>query len=164
MNSLRQGTSQQTARIWVDTDSLEVAQGHGSVWDSGEKSLTINLMEYGAKNLKPFTTYYWKVMSRDEQGTEYHSPVARFETGMMQTANWQGTWISDAHDTDFHPVPYFRRAFSAPKAIRSARAYVAAAGLYEFYINGNKVGNHRLDPMYTRFDRRTLYVTYDVTS
>jgi len=30
-------------------------------------------------------------------------------------------------------------------------------------MNGQKVGNHRLDPMYTRFDRRNLYVTYDVT-
>ncbi|MDR2234411.1 MAG: glycoside hydrolase family 78 protein, partial [Tannerella sp.] len=44
-----------------------------------------------------------------------------------------------------------------------ARAYIAAAGLYELYINGEKIGNHRLDPMYTRFDRRNLYVTYDVT-
>jgi alpha-L-rhamnosidase len=36
-------------------------------------------------------------------------------------------------------------------------------GLYELSINGQRVGNHRLDPMYTRFDRRTLYVAYDVT-
>ena len=47
--------------------------------------------------------------------------------------------------------------------MKSARAYVAAAGLYELHINGRKVGDHRLDPMYTRFDRRNLYVTYDVT-
>ena len=37
------------------------------------------------------------------------------------------------------------------------------AGLYELSLNGRKTGDHRLDPMYTRFDRRTLYVTYDVT-
>lgn len=49
------------------------------------------------------------------------------------------------------------------KRVKSARAYVAAAGLYELHINGRKVGDHRLDPMYTRFDRRNLYVTYDVT-
>ncbi|RYZ33280.1 MAG: alpha-rhamnosidase, partial [Sphingobacteriales bacterium] len=41
---------------------------------------------------------------------------------------------------------------------------IAVGGLYELFINGQKVGNHRLDPMYTRFDRRTMYVTYDVTS
>ncbi|WP_315817590.1 alpha-L-rhamnosidase N-terminal domain-containing protein [Paraflavitalea speifideaquila] len=38
------------------------------------------------------------------------------------------------------------------------------AGLYELYINGQRIGNQRLDPMYTRFDRRTLYVTHDVTA
>lgn len=37
------------------------------------------------------------------------------------------------------------------------------AGLYELSINGKKIGDHRLDPMYTRFDRRTLYVVEDVT-
>jgi len=57
----------------------------------------------------------------------------------------------------------FRKEFSADKRIGSARAYIAVAGLYELYLNGTKVGNHRLDPMYTRFDRRTLYVTYDIT-
>ncbi|WP_448635588.1 family 78 glycoside hydrolase catalytic domain [Pedobacter panaciterrae] len=36
--------------------------------------------------------------------------------------------------------------------------------MYELYLNGKKVGNHRLDPMYTRFDRRNLYVSYDVTA
>ncbi|HBK31594.1 MAG TPA: alpha-rhamnosidase, partial [Porphyromonadaceae bacterium] len=35
---------------------------------------------------------------------------------------------------------------------------------YELFINGERVGDHRLDPMYTRYDRRNLYVTYDVTA
>jgi alpha-L-rhamnosidase len=30
-------------------------------------------------------------------------------------------------------------------------------------LNGQKVGDHLLDPGYTRYDRRALYVTYDVT-
>jgi len=47
--------------------------------------------------------------------------------------------------------------------VRSARAYIAVAGLYEVSFNGMKTGDHRLDPGYTRFDRRTLYVTYDIT-
>ena len=31
------------------------------------------------------------------------------------------------------------------------------------YLNGKRVGDHILDPGYTRYDRRVLYVTYDVT-
>ena len=72
-------------------------------------------------------------------------------------------WIGDGRDINYQPASYFRKKFSAGKTILSARAYIAVAGLYELYINGEKIGNHRLDPMYTRFDRRNLYVTYDVT-
>jgi alpha-L-rhamnosidase len=83
---------------------------------------------------------------------------------MMNKANWKGAWISDSRDRDLRPAPWFRKAFQASKKIRLARAYIAAAGLYELYINGKRIGDHRLDPMYTRYDRRNLYVTYDVTS
>ena len=65
---------------------------------------------------------------------------------------------------NYRPAPYFRKVFDARKKIWSARAYIAVAGLYELYINGEKIGNHRLDPLYTRFDRRNFYVTYDITS
>ncbi|RZL41695.1 MAG: alpha-rhamnosidase, partial [Pedobacter sp.] len=61
------------------------------------------------------------------------------------------------------PAPYFRKQFEAKKKIKSARAYITAGGLYELSLNGDRVGNHRMDPTYTRFDRRNLYVTYDVT-
>src|SRR5699024_3907801 len=48
--------------------------------------------------------------------------------------------------------------------IKYARVYIATAGLHELSINGEKIGDHFLDPMYTRFDRRILYVPYDITS
>lgn len=35
--------------------------------------------------------------------------------------------------------------------------------MYEFLLNGEKVGDHILDPMFTRYDRRNLYVIYDIT-
>ncbi len=37
-------------------------------------------------------------------------------------------------------------------------------GYYELYLNGKRVGNHVLDPGFSDYDRRLLYVTYDVTS
>ena len=89
--------------------------------------------------------------------------ISSFETGMMGVENWKGSWISDDEGINTKPAPYFRKEFNIQRKIKSARAYIAVAGLYELYLNGEKVGNHRLDPMYTRFDRRTLYVTYDVT-
>lgn len=83
---------------------------------------------------------------------------------MMGMENWQGAWIGDNRDINYKPAPYFRKTFDTQKKVKSARAYIAVAGLYELYINGEKIGNHRLDPLYTRFDRRNFYVTYDVTN
>ncbi|MGC9353228.1 MAG: family 78 glycoside hydrolase catalytic domain, partial [Mariniphaga sp.] len=91
------------------------------------------------------------------------SETAFFETGMMYQTSWKGKWITDTHDYNVKPAPWFRKEFSTNKKIESARAYIAAAGLYELFINGERIGDHRLDPTYTRFDRRNLYVTYDVT-
>jgi alpha-L-rhamnosidase len=118
---------------------------------------------YKGKKLAPFTRYYWKLLAWDKKGKQYVSAPAFFETGMMESKNWKGAWIQDTRDINLQPASYFRKAFSVTKKIIAARAYIAAAGLYELSINGARVGDHYLDPMYTRFDRRTLYVTYDVT-
>lgn len=159
----RQNARQSSYRIIVGTDSLEVIGSKGNVWDTGEVSSDNILITYTGKELNPFTKYYWKVITGDKDNQHLSSSVQSFETGMMNMNNWQGAWISDRKDIDYKPAPYFRKKIKTNKQIKSARAYIAVAGLYELYINGEKVGDHRLDPMYTRFDRRNLYVTYDIT-
>jgi alpha-L-rhamnosidase len=160
----RKGARQSAYRIIVGTDSLEVLTGKGGIWDSGKMDSDRQLVAYKGNNLTPFTKYYWKVTVWDAWKNESVSGIQFFETGMMGTGNWQGNWISDGKDIHYLPAPYFRKKFEAGKEIASARVYITVAGLYELYINGEKIGNQRLDPMYTRFDRRNLYVAYDVTS
>ncbi|MDJ1485421.1 family 78 glycoside hydrolase catalytic domain [Cytophagaceae bacterium YF14B1] len=165
LNTDKRGVQQTAYRILVGTDSVVVSKGEGSIWDSGESKGDVQLVAYSGKSLTPFTKYFWlvEVWGRNHEKIG-SSAVASFETGIMDSKNWQGAWISDGHDVTRKPAPYFRKTFEITKKIKSARAYIAVGGLYELSINGKKVGNHRLDPMYTRFDRRTLYVTYDVTS
>lgn len=161
---LPDGIARQTGyRIVVGTDSSDVLSGSGDIWDSGFTRSDCVLAEFDGTGLSPFTRYYWKVAAWDQDMSRIESPVAAFETGMMDMSNWQGCWISDSHDREYKPAPYFRKEFNADKEIASARVYIAVGGLYELSINGKKVGDHRLDPMYTRYDRRNLYVTYDVT-
>lgn len=159
----RQGARQTAYRIIAGTDSLDVLSDKGNRWDTKKRNSNDILVVYAGQELAPQTRYYWKVKVWDKDGRESSSAVASFETGMMGMDNWQGAWIGDGRDIHFKPAPYFRKKFAAGKEIQSARAYIAVAGLYELYINGEKIGDHRLDPMYTRFDRRNLYVTYDVT-
>ncbi len=159
----RQGAKQTAYQLSVSTDSVELTKGIANNWQTVKIIGDANRVNYNGKALQPYTKYYWRVAVWDKDGKSTTSPVSSFETGLMTQSNWKGGWISDGHNASTKPAPYFRRAFEISKKIKSARAYIAVAGLYELYVNGEKIGNHRLDPMYTRFDRRTLYVTYDVT-
>src|SRR6218665_846443 len=159
INDRGQGALQSAYAVFVAADSTLLAAGKSLVWNSGKIRSSDILIRYKGSPLKPFTRYYWKVRTWDKNGAPMtDSNPSFFETGMMGMSHWNGSWISDRGDVNTLKAPYFRKTFHAPKKIRAARAYIAAAGLYELFINGTKVGNHRLDPMYTRFDRRTLYV------
>ena len=160
----RPAAAQTAYRILVSTDSLELSRGRTNLWRSGRRQSAAQLMTYQGRPLKPFTRYYWQVTIWDKTGAAATSKIASFETGMINSANWKGAWISDTRDIHLQPSACFRKVFPIEKKILSARAYIVAAGLYELYINGQRIGDHRLDPMYTRYDRRNLYVTYDVTA
>lgn len=161
----RMGAGQTSYSIFVGTDSAEVASGKGNLWQSGKVRSENILAVYDGEPLKPFTRYYWAVRTwgHARKGSDI-SAVASFETGMMDRMNWRAAWISDTRDVNLKPAPYFRKSFSVKDGLRSARFYIAAAGLYELYINGKVSGDQRLDPAYTRFDRRTLYVVHDITA
>lgn len=163
MEDARNGAIQTAYEVVVSTDSAAALSGKGTAWQSGKINDGSQLVTYKGEPLQPFTRYYWQVKIWDKDGNPVSSSVSSFEVGMLEMKNWQGAWIQDTRDINLKPAPYFRKIFSVNKKIISARAYIAVAGLYELYINGQQIGDHRLDPMYTRFDRRNLYVTYDVT-
>lgn len=132
---------------------------------SGKIVSPILFYRYNGPDLKPFTRYFWRVRNWDQQGiVSAYSPWSSFEMGMMTTANWKGSWISDGKSMNEKALPHFRKEFTLSKKIRSARAFIAAGGLFELSLNGQRISNAWLEPTYTRFDRRLLYCTYDITT
>ena len=122
------------------------------------------MSEIGKLSLQPATHYYWTVTVWDADGRECRtSEVASFETGYISFPVFSSKWITDGNNKDFEPAPMFRKTFTVGKAVQDARLYVASAGYNEMFINGERVGGHYLDPGYTHFDKRILYVTHDVT-
>ena len=150
-------------RIRVSGDSAGLQHGRDLIWE-GQGAGDLQRAVYAGRPLSPFTKYFWRVYVTGSKGELIVSPITRFETGMMSTGSWKGAWISDGHGIEQTVAPYIRKSFRLVKTVSSARAYVSAGGLFEMHINGQRVGNHELDPAYTRFDRRLLYVTFDVTS
>ena len=54
---------------------------------------------------------------------------------------------------------------SITSQIRSAIAFVSGIGYYEMYLNGENVDpSRKLDPGWTSYQKRTLFVSFDVTS
>jgi alpha-L-rhamnosidase len=161
----RRGAVQKAYKISVGIDSAKVAAGKGSYWNTGRINADHQMVVYSGKELQAFQKYYWSltVWDKNDKKVQSSSP-ASFEMGMMETRNWKGSWISDSRDINKKESPYFRKEFNIQKKIKKARVHIAAAGLFELYLNGKRVGDHQLDPTYTRFDRRILYVTHDVTS
>ena len=99
--------------------------------------------------------WYWRVVSGKET-----SAVTHFMTAFEVDA----PWISDGKDAAYRPSSYFKKEIVVEPGLKAAYWVVASAGLHELQINGTRVGDHRLDPMFTRFDKRILSVTHDVTA
>jgi len=61
------------------------------------------------------------------------------------------------------PARYLRHEFAVEKKIRRAVAYVCGPGLFELYLNGQKVSDDVLSPALSEYGKRAFYLTFDVT-
>jgi alpha-L-rhamnosidase len=95
------------------------------------------------------------------------SDFAGLETGLMETTDWQAIMIGPSWDEDLtrpQPSPYFRKEFTTKGAVRKARLYITAHGVYEAYLNGTQVGDQVMPPGWNSYQQRLRYQTYDVTN
>ncbi|MDD8027031.1 MAG: family 78 glycoside hydrolase catalytic domain [Acidobacteriota bacterium] len=148
------GEGQSAYQILVSRDA---ACDKGDVWDSGKVAAAefVHIV-YAGKPLASASSYFWKVRSWTTSGQPgAWSETARFDTGLFEKSDWLGTWIGGA---------CLRKEFAVGGPVVRARAYVAGVGYHELRINGRKAGDGVLDPGWTTYDKRVLYVTYDVTS
>ncbi len=150
--------------IWLSTDSTQLSGRQSGYWNKSIIGAPIRV-SYDGQPLDSYTTYYWKIgyQTSSKQKTTF-SPISSFTTGCLSPDNWKGKWITDKHDITYRPAPYYRKSFQLDKTIEQALLTIASAGLHELSVNGQRAGNHFLDPMYTHFDKRILSVTHDVTS
>ena len=74
-----------------------------------------------------------------------------------------GPWGSAVQVQAQIPAPCLRREFTVTAPVRRARLYISGLGYYVASINGQRVGDHVLDPAPTVYNERVLYSSYDVT-
>jgi alpha-L-rhamnosidase len=157
------------------------------LWDSGKiASDESTLRPYSGPPLGSRRRYYWqvRVWVTNGQVSPWSIP-AYWEMGILHPSDWQADWIepdipdnispspavlprgvkmTPADDASVcRPAPMLRRVFTVTGPVTAARLYITAHGVYEAYINGERVGDYLLTPGWTSYHKRIQYQTYDVT-
>ncbi|MFY9151189.1 MAG: family 78 glycoside hydrolase catalytic domain, partial [Prolixibacteraceae bacterium] len=139
------------------------------IWTSEkvDSDQSVNVV-YGGPALKSMQRVYWQVRTWDNKNkvTAWSAP-AFWEMGILEPDSWKASWISIPSEPvvkGSKPAQYFRKEFSGIKKVKSARVYVTSLGLYQLFLNGQKVSTDLFTPGWTSYKNRIQYQTYDVTS
>jgi len=176
------GTHQSVYQIQIASSEQKLVQGLANIWNTGKVRSDCNFsVSYTGVSLQSGQKYYWRVRIWDQLGkVSQWSEVSEFGTGILNQREWDNShWIAFEVLPDslklipgYHGKgdvlgravnPYFRKSFSIRKKIENASIFVSGLGQYELYLNGNKVSRDFLTPGWTKYDKRCLYNTYDVT-
>mgnify|MGYP000918786176 CR=1 FL=1 len=169
LESRWRGQRQTAYQILVAGSEKMLKDDRADLWDSGKVASDQSIhVVYAGQPLASRTRCYWKVRVWDADGkTSPFSEVGTWDMGLLTPQDWKAQWISAPgkdEDKGPQPAPLFRKSFLLSETPVSARVYICGLGYHELRLNGQKVGDHVLDPAFTRYDRRALYVVHDVTS
>ena len=165
----------QTAyRVIVASSRRLLDSGVGDLWDTGKVlSSDSHLIEYAGTELNSGRRCFWKVKVWDRADVESEwSEGAGWTIGLLSRSDWKADWIGapeailgpiDPEDPCLIPSPYLRNEFALTETPLRATLYATAKGVYEFRINGERVGADLLTPGWTDYTKRIRYQAYDVT-
>ena len=100
-----------------------------------------------------------------EHNTEYkvvvESSSTKSELNFETAIKLESPFIKPKNKELFSPI--FFRNIKIEKEIKKARLYITGLGLYQAFINYQKVGNAYLTPGFNDYDYYLRYQTYDIT-
>ena len=184
LKSEGRGQIQTAYQILVASSKERLRNNQGDLWNSGKVASDQSIhVAYDRAPLRSRQQCWWKVRVWDRDGLRsVFSAPAYWEMGLLHERDWRAKWLAAPRvydvaklnalrkKTDWtdrrvqvEPSPHFRKGFMLNNQVKQARIYVTGLGYYELYLNGKKVGDHVLDPAFTRYDKTVFYETYDVT-
>ncbi|KDN56526.1 glycoside hydrolase family 78 protein [Flavobacterium seoulense] len=165
----------QTAYQILVASTLENLNANkADLWDSGKvtSNESVNVV-YNGKKLSDRQNAFWKVTVFTNKGEIKSTEKAHFSIGVLTYADWKSTrWIGyeklskDDSISQYSKLSarYLRKEIDLKKQVKSAKVYIMGMGLYELYINGNKIGDQVLAPVPTDYTKNVKYNVFDVTS
>ncbi|WP_372772715.1 family 78 glycoside hydrolase catalytic domain [Mangrovibacterium sp.] len=157
------GQKQTAYQVLVASSPELLAQDQGDLWDSGKtnSNQSVNVL-YQGNALSSEQACYWKVRVWDLNGEPSDwSDAAKFTIGLLYPNDWKGDWIykKDQNKKDHN---WYRKNFTLDDEATSAKVYVASFGYHEIYVNGQKVSEGVMNPVYSFMKKRLPYLTYDI--
>ena len=138
------------------------------LWSTGKINSDQSLdIIYEGPAVESMQRVYWQVRiwDNDNKVSKWSEP-AFWEMGILKPELWTASWITLQNEPEKEgslPAHYYRNEFSSSKKVTSARVYVTSLGLYQLFLNGEKVGDELFTPGWTSYNKRLQYQTYDVT-
>ena len=170
----RQRQTLQTAYQIIVASSMENLDNNiGDIWNSGKVESENSIhVKYEGKKLISNSQYFWKVKIWTNNGVSSWSEPAKWSIGYLNFKDWKGRWIGidrsfpwDNEDKFSRlSARYLRKEINtSEKEIEKATVYILGLGLYELYLNGNKIRNQVLAPAPTDYTKNIKYNTFDVS-
>ncbi|WP_417939488.1 glycoside hydrolase family 78 protein [Flavobacterium sp. RS13.1] len=165
---------QMAYQITVASTLENLNANKADLWDSGKvtSNESVNII-YNGKKLGDRQNAFWKVTVFTNKGEIKSATMAHFSIGILTYADWKSTrWIGyeklskDDSVSQYSRLSarYLRKEINLKKQVKSAKVYIMGMGLYELYINGNKIGDQVLAPVPTDYTKNVKYNVFDVTS
>lgn len=160
------GTEVKAWQIMVASSRTLLDNDQADLWNPGEITSSEQiLVPYGGEELEQGLIYYWKVRVRDREGNlSDWSPVSEFSIGLLDPGVWKAAYIGFPTEAGYREAPQVRGTFSWEALPGRLLVHVNSLGYHELYVNGVKAGEGVLNPAVSQFDRRSLVITYDITS
>ncbi|MDY7109841.1 MAG: family 78 glycoside hydrolase catalytic domain [Planctomycetota bacterium] len=115
-----------------------------------------------------------EVFGSDDEWVCAQDPSGNWKASALDAESWPRAVIVASFGgppwgrLDRRPAPprsvCLQKAFRLDDEVVSARVYVTGLGVYELFVNGQRVGDEIFAPGWTKYDRRIQYQTHDVTS
>lgn len=161
LRSDMRGCAQCSYQIQLATDS----EFESLVWDSGRVAGDQSqLCEYKGEPITADTRYFFRARIEDNHREKSDWVQSAFETGIFDHNDFRADFIASPLDKPEDSCGiYFRHGFAVDGEVARAKAYVTALGMYDFHMNGNKVGDAYFAPGFLSYNKHLQVQAYDVT-
>ncbi|MGO4187527.1 family 78 glycoside hydrolase catalytic domain [Pseudarthrobacter sp. TAF60_1] len=157
------GTREQTA--------YQITASNG--WDTGRVTSRRCRAPYSGPALQSRSRFEWRVRTWNtgtdgaESASDWSEPMT-VELGLLQASDWTAQWIGPEEPAvgvpGERPGYALHRTFALDAAPETARAYATAHGIYELFLNGQRVGDQQLTPGSTSYNTTLQVQTYNITA